>query len=137
MEYSPEVVRRFDSTRRAGELTTGSAGLVSGEAEDRTLGVWVRFQLQVSDGIVRLVYYSAGKLYYKVGNGAAKVIAKEIVDKDPDKNSSYFNLAYPMFSFANVGSANGLKLMLITQRNIPGGKEYNRQTLTVLMRNYR
>jgi NifU-like protein involved in Fe-S cluster formation len=59
MEYSPEVVRRFDSTRRAGELNVGSAGLVSGEAEDRTLGVWVRFQLQVSDGIVRAARFAA------------------------------------------------------------------------------
>ena len=59
MEYSPEVVRRFGSARRAGELATGSAGLVSGEAEDRTLGVWVRFQLQVSDGIVRAARFSA------------------------------------------------------------------------------
>ena len=59
MEYSPEVVRRFDSTRRAGELKTGVVGLVSGEAEDRTLGVWVRFQLQVNDGIVRAAQFAA------------------------------------------------------------------------------
>jgi NifU-like protein involved in Fe-S cluster formation len=50
MEYTPEVVRRFDSPRRAGELRGGSPGLVAGEAEDRTLNVWVRFQLQVIDG---------------------------------------------------------------------------------------
>ena len=59
MEYSPEVVRRFDSTRRAGELRTGLPGLVSGEAEDRTLGVWVRFQLQLNDGIVRAARFAA------------------------------------------------------------------------------
>lgn len=59
MEYSPEVVRRFDSTRRAGELKAGLPGLVSGEAEDRTLGVWVRFQLQVNDGIVRAARFAA------------------------------------------------------------------------------
>ena len=59
MEYSPEVVRRFDSARNAGELKAASAGLVSGEAEDRTLGVWVRFQLQVSDGIVRAARFAA------------------------------------------------------------------------------
>jgi NifU-like protein involved in Fe-S cluster formation len=50
MEYTSEVVRRFDSPRRAGELPEGSPGLVAGEAEDRTLDVWVRFQLQVIDG---------------------------------------------------------------------------------------
>ena len=59
MEYSPEVVRRFDSTRRAGELKAGFTGLVTGEAEDRTLGVWVRFQLQVNDGIVRAARFAA------------------------------------------------------------------------------
>lgn len=59
MEYSPEVVRRFDSAQNAGELKAASAGLVSGEAEDRTLGVWVRFQLQVSDGIVRAARFAA------------------------------------------------------------------------------
>ena len=53
MEYTPEVVRRFDSPRSVGELQAGLPGLVSGEAEDRTLQVWVRFQLQVIDGVVR------------------------------------------------------------------------------------
>ena len=52
MEYTPEVVRRFDSPRRAGELRGGSPGLVAGEAEDRTLNVWIRFQLQVIDGVI-------------------------------------------------------------------------------------
>jgi NifU-like protein involved in Fe-S cluster formation len=59
MEYSPEVVRRFDSARTAGEPKAESAGLVSGEAEDRTLGVWVRFQLQVNEGIVRAARFAA------------------------------------------------------------------------------
>ena len=52
MEYSSEVVRRFDSPDGAGELPRGTSGLVSGEAEDRTLQVWVRFQLQVTDGVI-------------------------------------------------------------------------------------
>ena len=59
MEYTPEVVRRFDSPRRAGELQAGLPGLVSGEAEDRTLQVWVRFQLQVTDGAVRAARFAA------------------------------------------------------------------------------
>lgn len=59
MEYTPEVVRRFDSPRRAGELRAGVPGLVSGEAEDRTLQVWVRFQLQVIDGVVRAARFTA------------------------------------------------------------------------------
>jgi len=59
MEYTPEVVRRFDSPRTAGELRAGLPGLVSGEAEDRTLQVWVRFQLQVIDGVVRAARFAA------------------------------------------------------------------------------
>ena len=58
MEYTREVARHFDSPRRAGELTDGSPGLVSGEAEDRTLQVWVRFQLQVIDGAVRAARFA-------------------------------------------------------------------------------
>ena len=59
MEYTPEVVRRFDLARGAGELRAGLPGLVSGEAEDRTLQVWVRFQLQVIDGVVRAARFAA------------------------------------------------------------------------------
>ena len=59
MEYSSEVVRRFDSPRRAGELPHGTPGLVAGEAEDRTLHVWVRFQLQVIDGAIQAARFAA------------------------------------------------------------------------------
>ena len=36
----------------------GLAGMVSGEAEDRSLNVWVRFQLRVAEGEVRAVRYN-------------------------------------------------------------------------------
>ena len=35
-----------------------TSGLVSGEAEDRTLNVWVRFQLQVLKGAIHTVRYN-------------------------------------------------------------------------------
>jgi NifU-like protein involved in Fe-S cluster formation len=57
MEYGAEVTRRFAALGRAGELPEGLPGLVSGEAEDRTLHVWIRFQLQVQSGNVRLVRF--------------------------------------------------------------------------------
>ena len=57
MEYSSEVVRRFGSPQRAGELPHGTTGLVSGEAEDRTLNVWARFQLRVIDGTIEAVRF--------------------------------------------------------------------------------
>jgi len=58
MEYGSEVVRRFAAPERAGELPHDTPGLVSGEAEDRTLHVWIRFQLQVLDGVIRKVRFN-------------------------------------------------------------------------------
>jgi NifU-like protein involved in Fe-S cluster formation len=59
MEYSSEVVRRCDAPRRAGELPRATPGLVSGEAYDRTLQVWVRFDLQVLDGVIQTARFEA------------------------------------------------------------------------------
>jgi len=58
MQYSSEVLRRFGSPQPASELAQGAPGrVVAGEAEDRTLHVWVRFQLHVLDDIVKAVRY--------------------------------------------------------------------------------
>jgi NifU-like protein involved in Fe-S cluster formation len=58
MEYGSEVLRRFGSPRRAGEIADGASGqVVAGEAEDRTLQVWVRFQLQVTAGVIQAVRF--------------------------------------------------------------------------------
>ena len=59
MEYSPAVVRHFDAPSRARELPLTTPGLVSGEAEDRTLNVWVRFQLHLQGGAVRAAAFQA------------------------------------------------------------------------------
>jgi NifU-like protein involved in Fe-S cluster formation len=53
MEYGSEVARRFGAVERIGDLPADTPGLLTGEAADRTLQVWVRFQLQVNDGIVQ------------------------------------------------------------------------------------
>jgi NifU-like protein involved in Fe-S cluster formation len=58
MEYSSEVVRRFDSARGAAELPHGVPGLLAGEAEDRTLHVWVRAQLQVVGGAIQVARFA-------------------------------------------------------------------------------
>ncbi len=52
MDYSSDVRRRFAETPGAGALEPGLPGRVWGEGEDRTLNVWVRFELQVLDGRV-------------------------------------------------------------------------------------
>ena len=60
MEYSAEVLRRFSAPRQALEIARGFPGrVVTGEAEDRTLHVWVRFQLQVIGDTIQAVDYRA------------------------------------------------------------------------------
>ena len=59
MEYSPAVQRHFAAPERARELQRGATGLVAGEAEDRTLHVWVRFQLQVVEDVVAAAGFQA------------------------------------------------------------------------------
>jgi NifU-like protein involved in Fe-S cluster formation len=53
MDYSSEVLRRFAAPLRAGELAEDTPGRVSGEAEDRSLNIWVRFDVQVQGGCIR------------------------------------------------------------------------------------
>jgi NifU-like protein involved in Fe-S cluster formation len=59
MEYSSAVQRHFAAPKRARELQSGIPGLVAGEAEDRTLHVWVRFQLQIVDDVVAAAGFQA------------------------------------------------------------------------------
>lgn len=66
MDYGSEVERRFLSPRRAGAFEEGTAGLVSGEAEDRTLNVWVRLRVQVLDGVIRAARFNAYGCPYTV-----------------------------------------------------------------------
>jgi len=74
MEYSPAVVRHFDAPHWARELPQDTPGLVSGDAEDRTLHVWIRFQLQLIDGVVRAVGFRAFGCPHTVA--AANVVAE-------------------------------------------------------------
>jgi NifU-like protein involved in Fe-S cluster formation len=73
MEYVLAVERHFAAPKRARELSPDLPGLVAGEAEDRTLHVWVRFQLQVVDGVVAAVGFQAYGCPHTVA--AASVVA--------------------------------------------------------------
>jgi len=73
MEYSLAVERHFAAPKKARELPPGTPGLVAGEAEDRTLHVWLRFQLQILDGVVRAVGFQAFGCPHTVA--AASVVA--------------------------------------------------------------
>ena len=74
MEYSPAVERHFATPSKARELPGGTPGLVAGEAEDRTLKVWVRFQLQVEDGAVAAAGFHAFGCPHTIA--AANVVAE-------------------------------------------------------------
>jgi NifU-like protein involved in Fe-S cluster formation len=73
MEYSSAVERHFAAPTRARELPSGLAGLVAGEAEDRTLHVWVRFELQVVENVVAAAAFQAFGCPHTIA--AASVVA--------------------------------------------------------------
>ena len=58
MEYTPEVRRRSRSPGRSG-LAAPEIGHVRGEAEDRSLNVWVCFQVQQTHGAIGAVRFQA------------------------------------------------------------------------------
>lgn len=66
MDYGSEVEERFLSPSRVGEFEEGTPGLVSGEAQDRTLNVWIRFQVQVLDGAIRAARFNVYGCPYTV-----------------------------------------------------------------------
>jgi NifU-like protein involved in Fe-S cluster formation len=74
MEYSPAVQRHFAAPHNVGELPSGSPSLVAGEAEDRTLHVWVRFQLQLDADVVGAVRFQVFGCPHTVA--AASVVAE-------------------------------------------------------------
>jgi NifU-like protein involved in Fe-S cluster formation len=57
MDYSSEVAQRFRSAQRAGALALETRSIVSGEAEDRSLNVWVRFFVRAKGGRLQKVRY--------------------------------------------------------------------------------
>jgi NifU-like protein involved in Fe-S cluster formation len=59
MEYSAEIQRRLSSPGRYGGLQADGAGVVTTEAEDRSLNVWVRFQVQLQCDSIRSVRFEA------------------------------------------------------------------------------
>ena len=66
MDYGSEVEERFLSPSRVGEFEEGTPGLVSGEAQDRTLNVWIRLHVQVLDGAIRAARFNVYGCPYTV-----------------------------------------------------------------------
>jgi len=59
MEYSSEVEQRLRSPNRAGLAPESGSAFVTGEAEDRSLNVWIRFQFRLDDGAINSVRFEA------------------------------------------------------------------------------
>jgi NifU-like protein involved in Fe-S cluster formation len=60
MEYSEEVLRRFASAQAtSARLPDGPGRVATGEAWDRTLHVWVRFDVAVSGATIESVRFQA------------------------------------------------------------------------------
>lgn len=70
MDYSSEVQQRFLAPRGAGAFEEGTPGLASGEAEDRTLNVWVRFQVDAHEGVIRATRFQVYGCPYTVAAAA-------------------------------------------------------------------
>ena len=79
MEYSTEVRQRFSVLASAGELTTDADRLVSGEAEDRSLGFWVRFEIEVNGDEIECARFRAFGCPH--GLAAADLVADELQGK--------------------------------------------------------
>ena len=71
MDYSSEVVERFRSAQGAGALAGDADGLVSGEAEDRSLNVWVRFCVRARGGRIETVRYEVFGCPHTIAAAAA------------------------------------------------------------------
>lgn len=59
MEYSSEVERRLKFPERAGFSRDTGARVVTGEAEDRSLNVWIRFQVRLDNGAIGSIRFEA------------------------------------------------------------------------------
>jgi NifU-like protein involved in Fe-S cluster formation len=59
MDYSSEVRQRFSDRARAGEISGEAGDWIEGAADDRSLAVWVRFQVEVRAGEIGRVRFRA------------------------------------------------------------------------------
>jgi len=75
MDYSLEVQQRFHSPEGSGEFVDGMPETVTGQAEDRTLNVWVCVQVCFAGAVVRSVRYQVFGCPHMVA--AAEWVAEE------------------------------------------------------------
>jgi NifU-like protein involved in Fe-S cluster formation len=81
MDYSSQVLRRFRSPLRAGALAAGLPGTVRGEAEDRSLNIWVRFHVQAPGSRIEAVRFEIFGCPHSVA--AAAWVAEWLEGREP------------------------------------------------------
>jgi len=79
MEYSSEVRRRFLTPARAGAISSNDGTWVAGAADDRSLNVWIRFQVQLEGSTIQQVLFQAYGCPHSLA--AADLIASELEGK--------------------------------------------------------
>ena len=75
-----EVRERFRSPAGAGEFAEGTPQVVAGEAEDRTLNVWFRFQISVAGTVIRAAKFRVFGCPHSIA--AAAWVASELDGRD-------------------------------------------------------
>jgi len=80
MNYSLEVQERFRSPAGAGEFAVETSQVVAGEAEDRTLNVWFRFQISVAGTVIRAARFRVFGCPHSIA--AAAWVANELDGRD-------------------------------------------------------
>jgi NifU-like protein involved in Fe-S cluster formation len=86
MEFSSQVRRRFRAPARAGEIPQGSGIVFEGQAEDRSLAVWVRFQIELKDSAIGRVRFRAYGCPHVIA--AADCIAEALEGRSTDELAS-------------------------------------------------
>jgi len=81
MDYSSQVLRRFRSPLRAGVFAAEMPGTVRGEAEDRSLNIWVRFHVHAPGSRIEAVRFEIFGCPHAVA--AAEWVAEWLEGREP------------------------------------------------------
>jgi NifU-like protein involved in Fe-S cluster formation len=82
MDYSSDVRRRFLAPARAGTIPPEASNVVAGDAEDRSLEFWVRFQVQVNGRTIERMRFQAFGCPHAIA--AADSVAADLEGKPVD-----------------------------------------------------
>ena len=80
MEYSEEVRRRFAAPGNGQDSASSPGQPMSGEAQDRALGVWARFQMKAEAGRIDTVGFQVFGCPHTI---AAASLLAELLEGEP------------------------------------------------------